>query len=151
MRERRACPGSTLGCRVLAGSFVVGLVSSCAQPPRAADRGHEREASRHAAATAACLEAPPSTELIVDGSPCPWAGFRPSASEFAWQSLVSVEALAFRSELPEVCHRRTCELEARPSPWGPLLVLHVPSPESEMPSGAWLGIPQRGEIAFVDL
>lgn len=122
------------------------LLCGCAQPSSVERGGVDPSAS------AVQCEAPSTSAIVVlQDAPCAWVAERVDAGTLAWKHTDPRVGTEFRGALPEPCVRLACEADARTSPWGPLVVLYVPSAESEMPGGAWLGVPWKGEVAFVDL
>lgn len=130
------------------GVFAAG---GCSQSATTGDEGQTPPSTPPAAVTTPVC-APGSSEplLAFHGGGCPWELV--SASDgVRLRSLAPEPPPAIAGVLPEDCATRRCAFSGLESSVGPLVLAVLPSPQSEMPAGTWLGAVIDGRLRFVDL
>jgi len=140
-----------IASRLRCASLGVCIVGACARPKAAVESVPLAKAEPVAVAPACGTKQSRGSELFrMDAAPCPWLLSSEDAEPWTLQSL-DVSPVVARGEPPEPCGEAPCSIAGRATPWGPLLRVERASAQSEMPSGAWLGVIVDGRLLFIDL
>lgn len=137
---------------------MTGLVASCTDRPGGADEG---AASVTVPPTSVeppavqCRERPAGAVLTVfDSGECTAALLAEDQGLALYDLGPTAESVPARGPAPEVCARRSCSFFGFQSTVGPVVVVQMAGPRSEMPAGVWLGVAldeARQQLVFFDL
>ena len=130
--------------------LAASLLCACSQSATTADEGQSPPSVEPSAVAPPCAAGSTDPLLSFAGRTCPWE-LVAADDGVRLRSLLPEPPPAIGGVLPDACAPDRCALEGIESSVGPLVLAVLPSPQSEMPAGTWLGAVIDDRLRFVDL
>jgi hypothetical protein len=129
-------------------ALLVGAAMSCAQP--GSESGEPNDPAPAPVGPPACRDAGADLLTAFPGVRCLWT-VSEAGGTVSLTSLDHDAGAAASGAPPAICVQRRCRYDGHFTMIGPLVIVTVASPDSEMPGGAWLGFSSGAALGFVDL